>query len=157
MSAALFCGQVAASRQGELHHASLLVVLQSCQEPIGCWSIKIAGQRVPNVFPVSAVSKSTSNCHTQWPQSNFNPWFKKMNDPQIAPCVKNHRNNVSHRLQLLTDEPCSVPEPYFGSDQPTSRCPDLSLWKKTSAAAFGEDPSRLGARTAKSYSAQKDV
>ena len=31
------------------------------------------------MFPVSAVFKSTSNCHTQWPQSNFNPWFKQMN------------------------------------------------------------------------------
>ena len=33
MSMALFCSQVAASRQGELHHTSLLVVLQSCQQP----------------------------------------------------------------------------------------------------------------------------
>ena len=76
---------------------------------------------------------------------------------RLHPVWKTFRNNVSHRLQFLTDEPCTVPAPYFGWDQPTSRCPDLSLWKKTSVATFGEDPSRLGGRAAKSYSPQTNV
>ena len=51
MSVALFCSQVAASRQGELHHSSLLVVLQSCQEPIGRWSVKNCRSESPKRVP----------------------------------------------------------------------------------------------------------
>ena len=54
------------------------------------WRIKVtAGQG----------SKSRRNCHTQWPQSRFNLWFNKTDDPRISPC-ETTRNNSGHRLQL---------------------------------------------------------
>ena len=113
------------------------------------WRIKVtAGQRVPNMFATAQGSKARRNCHKPLASPNSIHGLKTNCIPGFPSGNESIHNIYIYRLQFLTAEPRTVHEPYFCWDQPTSRCPDLSPRKKTSAT-FGEDPSRLGSRRTK--------